>query len=183
MLFKSTIKEHKLSTFQIVTAVVFAALCVVVTMAFVFPIGTTGGYFNLGDTVIYVAALLFGPLVGLIAGAGAAIADIVIAPGYAPITFIVKAVEGFLIGFLIKMLSSKIRNFTLCASIAVLVGGGEMVVGYFIYDSFVMGYAAALLLVPINVAQMLLCLIIAVPILHAVLRVFPRFKNYLRGVQ
>jgi len=84
------------------------------------------------------------------------------------------------VGFLMKKFNSKIKNFTLCAAIAVLIGGFEMVAGYFIFEVYMYGYAVALLEVPVNIGQMLLGLIIAVPIIHAVLRVFPQFKNYLQ---
>ncbi|MDR2707468.1 MAG: ECF transporter S component [Nitrososphaerota archaeon] len=179
---KSATKEHKSATFQIAAAAIFAALVAVATIIFVLPIGATGGYFNLGEIFIYVAALLFGPFVGLFAGTGASIADVVISPGYAPVTFIVKAVEGFLVGFLVKKFSSKIRNFTLCAVFAILIGGFEMVMGYFVFESYMYGYAVALVALPVNVVQMLLGLVIAVSIVHVVLRVFPQFKNYLQGM-
>ena len=176
-----SVKKRKSSTFQIAAATIFAALVAMATIVFQIPIpATVGAYFNIGDAVIYVAALLFGPFVGLIAGAGAALADIMVGSPYASVTFIVKAVEGFLVGFLMKKFNSKIKNFTLCASIAVLIGGFEMVGGYFIYDAYMYGYATALMLALMNIGQMLLSLIIAVPIIHTVLRVFPQFKNYLQ---
>jgi uncharacterized membrane protein len=171
--------KRRFSTFQVAVAALFAALVAVATMTLAFPIPATQGYFNLGDTFIYVAASIFGPFTGLIAGAGAAIADMVKAPGYVGVTFFVKSIEGFLVGFFVRLLSGKIKNFTLCVSIAVLIGGFEMVVGYFVYESFLYGYGTALSLVPVNVCQVLLGLVIAVPIIHAVLRVFPQFKNYL----
>lgn len=176
----NTKRRYRLSTFQMAIATIFAALVATVTVVTTIPIpATSGGIFNLGEAIIYVAALLFGPIVGLIAGAGAAIADIVVAPAYISTTFVIKAIEGFLVGYLIKRLNKKIKSLTLCASIAILVGGLEMVGGYFIYETFMWGYPVALVNVPFNIIQMLLGLIIAVPVIHAVLRVFPQLKNYL----
>jgi uncharacterized membrane protein len=182
MLFELATKKRKLSTFQISVAAIFAALVAVSTITFFLPIAVTSGYFNFGEIFIYVAALLFGPFVGLFAGTGATIADIVRASSYAPVTFIVKAMEGFLVGFLVKKFNSKIKNFTLCAVFAILIGGFEMVMGYFVYEAFLFGYAVALLELPVNIVQMLVGLVIAVPILYGVLRVFPQFKNYLQGI-
>ena len=56
-----------------------------------------------------------------------------------------------------------------------------MVLGYFLYETLVFGYpvAVALVEVPFNIVQMLVGLIIAVPIMHAVLRVFPQLKSQL----
>jgi uncharacterized membrane protein len=169
------------SAFKIAVAAIFAALVAAATLLFVIPIPATSGYFNLGETLIYVAALLFGPLVGAVAGAGASIADALVAAQYAPGTFIIKGIEGFLVGFLTKKLNQKIKNLTICATIAIVIGGFEMVAGYFLYETLALGYPVALAAVeiPFNIIQMLIGLIIAVPIMHAVLRIFPQLKSQL----
>jgi uncharacterized membrane protein len=167
------------AAFKIASAAIFAALVAAATLLFVIPIPATSGYFNLGETLIYVAALLFGPLVGAVAGAGATIADALVAPQFAPGTFTVKAIEGFLVSFLFKKLNRKIRSMTLCATIAVVIGGFEMVLGYFLYETLVLAYpfALAAVEVPFNIVQMLIGLVVAVPLMHAVLRVFPQLKS------
>ena len=132
------------AAFKIATAAIFAALVAAATLLFWIPIPATSGYFNLGETLIYVAALLFGPLVGVIAGAGATIADVLVAVQYAPGTFTIKAIEGFLVGFLYKKISRKTKSITLSASIAIVIGGFEMVLGYFLYETLVLGYPFAL---------------------------------------
>ncbi|MEM2098831.1 MAG: ECF transporter S component [Candidatus Bathyarchaeia archaeon] len=165
---------------KLAIASVFAALTCVATLTLIITIPATTGYFNLGETVIYVAALLFGPLVGGIAGgAGAAIADIIAAPQFAIGTLITKSFEGAIVGFLNKKLQQRNRNFTLSATIAVIIGGLEMVAGYFIYEQLALGYsfAVALVEVPFNIVQILVGLLVALPIMHAVLRVFPQLKS------
>jgi uncharacterized membrane protein len=166
-------------TLKIALAGVMAALVAVVTLLFVVPIPATSGYFNLGETLIYIAALLFGPLVGATAGAGATIADILVAAQFAPGTFTIKAIEGFLVGFLNKKLNQKTRSITLSATVAIVIGGFEMVLGYFLYEQLVLGYpfALALVEVPFNIVQMLIGLLVAIPVMHAVLRVFPQLKS------
>jgi hypothetical protein len=54
-----------------------------------------------------------------------------------------------------------------------------MVTGYFIYEQLALGYplAVALVEVPFNIVQMLVGLIVAVIIVHVVLRVFPQLKS------
>ena len=47
---------------NLATAVVFAAFVTVATIIFAVSIPATSGYFNIGETMIYVAALLFGPV-------------------------------------------------------------------------------------------------------------------------
>jgi hypothetical protein len=57
-----------------------------------------------------------------------------------------------------------------------MVGGLEMVAGYFLYEQLVLS-SAALAEVPFNLVQMAVGLIIAIPVVHAVLRVFPQLKS------
>jgi hypothetical protein len=54
-----------------------------------------------------------------------------------------------------------------------------MVTGYFIYEQLVLGYplAAALVEVPFNIVQMLVGLVVAIPVMHIILRVFPQLKS------
>lgn len=176
-----TVKTYVSLALKVSIAAIFAALVAVATLTFVIPIPATSGYFNLGETLIYVAAILFGPLVGTIAGAGASIADMLVAPQFAPGTFTIKIIEGFLVGYLTRKLNRKIKSLTLCATIAIMIGGFEMVLGYFLYETIALGYPAALALleVPFNIVQMLAGLIIAVPIVHAIQRIFPQLKSYL----
>ncbi|MCL2172357.1 MAG: ECF transporter S component [Candidatus Bathyarchaeota archaeon] len=177
---KTAAKKYRSSTFQLAAATIFAALVAAITyVSAIFIPASSGGFFNLGEVLIYVAALLLGPFAGLIAGAGAVIADILIAPSYALATLLIKAAEGFLVGYITKKLYKKIKSLTLCASIAILTGGATMITGYFTYETIIWGYSVALGCLPFNIIQMVTGLIIAVPIMHTVLRVFPQLKNYL----
>ncbi len=164
---------------KLALAAVFAALVCVATLALVISIPATSGYFNLGETLIYIAALLFGSLVGAVAGGGAAIADMLVAPQFAVGTLIIKGFEGTIVGFLNKKLQQRTRNRSLSTAVAVIIGGLEMVAGYFIYEQLVLGYpfAAALVEVPFNLVQVLVGLLVAIPITHVILRVFPQLKS------
>jgi uncharacterized membrane protein len=169
-------------TVKLTLAAVFAALVFIVTSQIPpIPIPATSGYFNVGETVIYVAALLFGASVGALSGGiGAMLADIYLGFGvFAPGTLVIKGIEGAIVGFLNLKLKKYIRNVTLCAAISVIVGGSEMVAGYFLYEQLALGlsFNVALAEAPFNAVQMLVGLIIAVPIMHAVLRVFPQLKS------
>jgi uncharacterized membrane protein len=167
---------------KIALTAVFAGLVLVATSQIPsIPIPATSGYFNVGETIIYVAALLFGPLVGALSGGiGAMLGDVILGYGvFAPGTLVIKGVEGAIVGFLNLKLRNHIQNTTVCAVISVTIGGLEMVMGYFLYEQLVLGYpfAAALAEVPFNIVQMLVGLVIAVPIMHAVQRVFPQLKS------
>ena len=166
-------------------ATVFAALVFVVTSQIPpIPIPATGGYFNLGEATIYIAALLFGPFVGAFSGGvGAGLADIYLGYVYfAPGTLIIKGVEGAIVGFLNIKLKKPVPNPTVRAIISVIAGGTAIVVGYFLYETLLAMLFPSLEIyaiaeIPLNIAQMLIGLIIAVPIMHAVQRIFPQLKS------
>ena len=86
-----------------ITAMMTALVCVA-TMAFTIYVPATKGYFNLGETMVYTTAILFGPYVGAVAGGlGSALADLLLGyPFYAPATLVIKACEGFLVGWLTR---------------------------------------------------------------------------------
>jgi uncharacterized membrane protein len=99
-------------TLNIAMAAVFAALVCIATIIFRIEIPATSGYFNIGETIIYITALLFGPLVGAFAGGlGSAIADMIGYPVFAPGTLIIKGLEGAIVGFLNKKMFTKTSKF------------------------------------------------------------------------
>jgi len=176
----TTTQKPQPTALKLSLAAVFAALVFVATYSFVISIPATSGYFNLGETVIYVAALIFGPLVGALSGGiGAMIADIVLAAQFAPGTLIIKGFEGTIVGYLNQKFQKRNRNYSLNAVIPVIIGGLEMVAGYFIYEQLVLGYPAAVAFaeVPFNIVQMLVGLVVAIPVTQAILRVFPQLKR------
>ena len=82
-------------------------------MAFVIYIPATRGYFNIGEVMVYIAALLMGPYIGAFAGGvGSAISDAILAPAFAPGTLIIKGTEGFLVGYLTKKGASTLTQQT-----------------------------------------------------------------------
>lgn len=176
----ATAQEANRPILKIALGAIFAALVCIVTVLFTIPIPATSGYFNLGESIIFVAALTFGPFVGSIAGGGAAIADLILGfYVFAPGTLIIKAFEGLIVGITNKKLKQRTSSATLSAAISIIIGGLEMTTGYFIYEQLVLGYPTALALaeVPFNIVQVVVGLVVAVPIMHAVFRVFPQLKS------
>ena len=80
----------------------FTALVFIATAIFALAIAASGGYFNFGESMVYLAALVGGPIVGFIAGAvGSSLADVTTGYGFfAPGTFIIKGIEGYVAGYL-----------------------------------------------------------------------------------
>ena len=165
---------------KLTISAIFAAVVCIATIVFTISIPATSGYFNLGETVIYISALLFGPYVsGLAGGVGASVADMIVAAQFAPGTLVIKGIEGIIVGFLNRKISLRTNKWSLSAVIAVVFGGLEMIVGYFLYENLVLSYpiAAAAVEIPFNIVQMLVGLIVAVPVVRIVLRIFPQLKS------
>ncbi|GAB6139136.1 ECF transporter S component [Halanaerobaculum tunisiense] len=148
------------------------ALVAVATMAIKIPVPATQGYIHPGDSMIYLAAILFGAEVGLIAGGvGSALADLLLGyPQFAIITLLVKGLEGWIIGYLAyrEKPTTSLRGKDI---IAALVGGSWMVAGYYLgeaalYKSFI----APLAEIPMNIGQAIGGAIIAFPIIYAILK-------------
>jgi len=229
-----------MNTLRVITNIaIFSALVFVATMIIRIPIPATQGYFNVGDSMIYAAALLFGPLVGGFAGGiGAGLADIIGYPIFAPGTFIIKLVEGAIVGYIGYKIRPQVRVVTFwkaaalflgivlgvttyyvganymgvfgdafldqilwavialflaifivamsvisaakisLQTVAVVLGGAEMVLGYFLYENLLnvilpgLGIVA-ILEIPVNIGQMLVGMAIALPTAKAVQKAMP----------
>ena len=158
---------------QIVLTGVMIALVAACTLAVRIPFPLTQGYFNLSDVGIYLAAFAFGPWVGLIAGgAGTALADTV--GGYlmyAPISLITRGLQGLIAGVVAR------RGFGVGTMVlGWALGSSVMVGGYFVSQAFIlrMGIApAAAEALAINIPQVLIGGMVAVPLLTALRRGYP----------
>lgn len=241
--------QLKVGTKEASLAVIFTALVTLATSSFSLYIPATRGFFNLGEVMVYTSALIGGPIVGFIAGGlGSALADLLLGyTQFAPGTFVIKGVEGFIVGLyalversvtvskrvsrglaliLVILLSSLVyligvSSYTGRAEIAIamlegpvvieftkehwviisililavvggtvmlasgkpwlmvlaiLAGGLEMVLGYYLYETLVLGLTPenALVEVPFNLMQMLIGITVAIPLYHSVRRVYPR---------
>jgi uncharacterized membrane protein len=129
------------STKKIVLSGLLIALVFLATYFTKIPTPLPGGYFNLGDAVIMLAAAFLGPIGGLIAGGvGSALADLAYgALLFAPITFVVKGIEGLAVGLLISKMrrAGGLKHSRLIT--AVVTGAVIMVAGYFLAEAFLLG--------------------------------------------
>jgi uncharacterized membrane protein len=126
-------KEIKL-LFRVGIVAAFATLSFVGTMLIRIPIPVTGGYFNLGDTFVMVAAVLYGPLVGGLVGAiGPAAADAIGFPQFILATAVIKCVEGLAMG----MIASGSRKNKIRPLLAITAGIGILVAGYYIFEAVI----------------------------------------------
>jgi uncharacterized membrane protein len=170
---------------------IMIALETVMTILVAIRIPATQGYFNLGEMIIYISAIVFGPIIGFLTGAiGAGLADIILGYSlYAPATFVIKGFEGYIVGLIYKKFSRKSNEYTpkstindntsdksinnvIKMAISILPGAIIMVLGYFLFQ-IIIGVApeGALVEVPINIIQCVigaLMTIIIVPIINKI---------------
>lgn len=152
-----------LNSRQIAAIGVMGALAAVGTMVFAFPIPATSGYFNFGDVMVQTAALVFGPVVGALAGGlGSGLADL-LGGWYTYVipTTIIKGAEGYITG---KLAGDK-EGRTLKKTIIAWAAGSSLIpIGYFIFQSFLYGVPAAAVEIPFNVFQAVIAGAIGIPI-------------------
>lgn len=148
---------------QLVRIAFLTALACVLTIVPKVPIG--GGYVHFGDTVIYIAAILLGPVSGAVVGAvGHSLADFF--SGFAIFcipTFIIKAVMGFTIGKIVYN-HTDAKHFILGALASLVI----VTAGYFIAEVPLLGWETALVSLissPIQWAMSMLASAIVIPIL------------------
>lgn len=154
----------------IAMSAVFAAATWVGTMFVSIPVGP--GFFNVGEIVIYTAAFLFGGVVGGLAGGiGAAAADVTLGFAiWAPITFVVKGLEGFVVG---QLAGASFRSKV----IAVALGAPFMIVGYFVAAYFLVGGPYAIFNeLPMDVLQAAVGFAVAYPLSTILEDRLPRFR-------
>ena len=140
-------------TKKIVMAAMFAALCCVATMIIKIP-SPLKGYLNLGDCIVLLSGFMLSPVYGfLAAGLGSALADIFAGyVVYAPATFIIKGVMALIAFYGFKLLHKK-AGATPSRIISGIVAEIVMVMGYFIFEGFMYGFAPSAVNIPANAVQ------------------------------
>ena len=156
----------KLGSRELAAIAVMAALCFVATYSIMIPIPATSGYFNIGDIFVIISGLVFGPIVGGVAGGlGSAISDLM--GGYyffVPFTLIIKGCEGLIAGYVGGRLATAKLNRVI---LAWALGGSAVVIGYFAVESIFFGVSAAVVEVPVNLLQVIVAGVVGVPVSQA----------------
>lgn len=139
----------------VLVGVLAAMVCVATTFLHVPIIG--GGYVHMGDAVIYLAAaLLPTPYAMAAAAVGAGLADVLVAPMWAPFTVVIKAV--MVLAFTAK------KERLLCGrnALAVVMAGVIGVAGYYVAEVAILCFSggelavsavAAVAAIPFNALQ------------------------------
>jgi len=169
--------SHPNTTLYISLLAVLTALTTVATIVLIVPFPTTAGYFNLGDVLVMLSGFLLGPLGGFIAGGGgSAIADLIVAPQYAPITLIAKGLEGMFVG-LLSAKTFKETRVGLWDVVGVILASVVMMLGYLLGEIYLLEYsfgAALAELIAVNSIQVTVGSIVT-------LMIGPGIRNYMRS--
>jgi len=141
----------------------FIALVAVATMIVRIPIPQTNGYMNLGDSMVLLAAVFFGPVGGFIAGGiGSALADILGGyPQWALWTLVIKGTEALIAAGMVAVLRVSKDRISFSQVISFALAAAWMVLGYFIAETIMYDQKAALAEVPANILQALGSVVLA----------------------
>ena len=140
-------------TKKIVMAALMASMTCVATMIIKIP-SPMQGYLNLGDCIVLLCGWMLAPGYAIFAaGIGSALADIfsgyVI---YAPATLVIKGAMALIAFAVYKLLHARLGKLP-----AQIVGGllAEifMILGYFIFEGFLYGFAPSAVNIPANAVQ------------------------------
>ncbi|ABY93367.1 MAG: Uncharacterized protein XD65_0859 [Caldanaerobacter subterraneus] len=135
---------------KIVYGAFMMALVTIGTMVIQIPTPATKGYINVGDSFIFLSSALFGPTMGFVTGGiGSALADLL--SGYAywsPWTFIIKGIEGLIVGLMYKKYTKEYLKV-----VSLIIGALWMVLGYYIAGGIMYGFKTSLVDVPSNLVQ------------------------------
>jgi len=147
--------------FLVLNGLMIALVCMA-TMVIQIPIPMTEGYVNIGDSIIFISSILFGPIIGMIAGGlGSALADIL--TGYshwALFSLIIKAFEGYIVGIIVRKNTNLLKSI-LATSLGVFI----MVIGYLLAGTFLQGsFIISLSSIPSNLVQGIVSMLICIPI-------------------
>lgn len=160
---------------RLVLAAIFAAVCCAATMVIHIPMPATNGYINLGDAVVLLGAFFLGPVYGAAAGGlGSMLADLLLGyAAYAPGTLIIKG----LMAALAAVIMHRLKGKTLGIVAGAVAGELVMILGYFAYESVLLGYGlAAAASIPGNAIQGGVGMIAGILVYHA-LRAVPSIKK------
>jgi len=126
------------------------------------PVSMNGGLVHMGNVALFTVALVFGKRKGAMAGAfGMGLFDLVSGwVAWAPFTFVVRGVMGYLIG----RFSEGFEKAWWKAPAAVVLGGIWMLAGYYVTEGILYGnWIAPVTSIPGNLTQLGLGAVIAIP--------------------
>ena len=125
------------------------------------PISINGGLIHFGNVILFTVSIVFGRKKGAIAGAfGMGLFDILSGwVAWAPFTFIIRGIMGFLIGSIANY-KGKDGNSFLFNFLAIIVSAIWMIAGYYLTEVILYGnWITPATSIPGNIAQLVIGLL------------------------
>ncbi len=154
-------KIRNLVLYGLNTAIVFVS-CYFLNVQL--PISVNGGLIHLGNIALFTIAMLFGRKQGAVAGAfGMALFDLA-SPWaiWAPGTFVIRGIMGYLIGYFYER---REKNKVLFTVFAIVIPSIEMIAGYYLYEVLIYGnWVQAATSIPGDIIQLVIGYAAAIPL-------------------
>lgn len=166
-------KGPVLTAIEVATVAIFSAMTAVLTgMVGGFLPSPTGGYTHIGDTVIFMAALLFGYKVGAVAGViGSVVADFYVGYSRWFVSIPAHGIEGALTGL------AKGKH-TVIQVLFCIFGGFIMATVYFYINIFIKGYPVAIISYARDLfGQAGISVVLGILLTKTVQRILPQLKR------
>jgi uncharacterized membrane protein len=163
----SQAKYHNKTLDMVISAFLIALVFVATRFIYIrLPISINGGLIHLGTGMLIIASIVFGGKKGAIAGAfGMAIFDVLSGwAAWAPFTFVIRGVMGYIIGKLCENRKSY-KEIIIWGSIGIVFGGIWMVGGYYVTEGILYGnWISPVTSIPGNVIQIVVGTAIGIPV-------------------
>ena len=169
------VKEDDFSLKQLVLLALLTAINVVVSRIFIIPMPLTHGNINLCDAIIYLVALLYGPVAGgIVGGLSGFLLDLLGGYGqFMLFSLVVHGLEGFFVGLVFRYWN--LGNQIVKGVIAGVVGVFFMVAGYFVTNTVLYTFAAGFASLFTNTIQGVVSVVIAIVLLPSLQHLMARY--------
>ncbi|MFA9398476.1 MAG: ECF transporter S component [Clostridiaceae bacterium] len=124
----------KIVRIGLLSALCFAATFIRIPLPFLGP----NSMVHLGTTVLFISAVLVGSEAGWAGAIGCSLFDLMLMPIYAIPTFIIKGLQGYVVGKIVFM-NNKEGNSFVQNLVGFLVGSIISLLGYFLTDGIIYG--------------------------------------------
>ena len=171
--------RSKFTTKDMVQTALLTALVFVATffIHIQLPIMASGGLVHLGNVMLFAIAIVFGKQKGAISGAvGMALFDLSSGwAAWAPFTFIIRGIMGYMIGSIAWSGKREGNSFKINL-IAIILSAIWMIAGYYITEVILYGnWIAPMASITGNITQLVIGAVIGLPLA----KVLKRYANYL----
>lgn len=152
---------------MVITALLIALVFVATSVIKIkLPISYNGGLIHMGNTMFFTAAIVFGARKGAAAGAfGMALFDALSEyAAWAPFTFVIRGVMGYIIGRVAYMNNKSGKSWAYNL-LGIFLGGIWMLIGYYFTEVILTGsFILPIGSIPGNIIQIVIGTVVALPL-------------------